>query len=87
MDQNGCYQMCLTNSSFQNLPAGDVVDELLLKEWSTGVVNGQSDVNGTFSFDGFLGEYVVNVEFGNRTYNSTFFISKGDETTHFSIQL
>ncbi|KAK1419330.1 hypothetical protein QVD17_28495 [Tagetes erecta] len=87
MDPNGCYQMCLTDPSFQNLPAGDVVDELLLKEWSTGVVNGQSDVNGTFSFNGCLGEYVVNVEFGNRTFNSTLFISKGDETIHFSIQL
>ncbi|KAL7604449.1 hypothetical protein Lser_V15G17141 [Lactuca serriola] len=87
MDPNGCYQMCLTDSNFHNLPAGDVVDKLLLKEWSTGVVNGQSDFDGTFSFDGFLGEYMVNVDFQNRTSNSTFYISKGDDTTHFSIHL
>ncbi|KAI3499329.1 hypothetical protein L1887_35125 [Cichorium endivia] len=87
MDSDGCYQMCLTDSKFHNLPAGDVVDKLLLKEWSTGMVNGQSDLDGTFSFDGFLGEYMVNVDFGNRTSNSTFFISKGDGTAHFSIQL
>ncbi|KAI3774300.1 hypothetical protein L1987_48850 [Smallanthus sonchifolius] len=86
MDPEGCYQMCLTDPNFQNPPAGDVVDKLLLKEWSTGVVNGQSDEDGTFSFDGFLGEYMVNVNFGNRTSNSTFFIYKG-ETNHFSIQL
>ncbi|KAI3718320.1 hypothetical protein L6452_19184 [Arctium lappa] len=87
MDPKGCYQMCLKDANFQNLPAGDVVDKLIIKEWSTGVVNAQSDEDGTFSFDGFLGEYVVNVDFGNKTSNSTFFISKGDETTHFSIQL
>ncbi|KAL8188656.1 hypothetical protein R6Q57_029676 [Mikania cordata] len=87
MDPNGCYQMCLTDPNFQNLPAGDVVDRLLLKEWSTGVVNGQSDEDGNFSFDGFLGEYIVNVEFENRISNSTFFIYKGDETIHISFQL
>ncbi|XP_024989373.1 uncharacterized protein LOC112523933 [Cynara cardunculus var. scolymus] len=87
MDPMGCYQMCLTDANFQNLPAGDVVDRLIFKEWSTAVVNGESDEDGTLSFDGFLGEYVVNVDFGNKTSNSTFFISKGDETIHFSIQL
>nr|XP_043625464.1 endo-1,4-beta-xylanase 5-like [Erigeron canadensis] len=87
MDPNGCYQMCLTDSNFQNLPAGDVVDRLLLEEWSTGIVNGQSDEDGTFSYNGFLGEYMVNVELENRNFNSTLFISKGDETIHFSIQI
>ncbi|WMV38631.1 hypothetical protein MTR67_032016 [Solanum verrucosum] len=37
LHSNGCYQMCLTDTNFHNLPAGDIVDNLL-KEWQTGVV-------------------------------------------------
>ncbi|GAV88400.1 Glyco_hydro_10 domain-containing protein [Cephalotus follicularis] len=81
----GCYQMCLTDDSFQNLPAGDLVDKLI-KEWQTGVVEGQTDDHGSYSFYGFLGEYKVSVMYGNRTVNSTFPLSRGDETKHFSIQ-
>ena len=32
---NGCYQMCLTDNNFQNLPTGETVDKLL-KEWKLG---------------------------------------------------
>ncbi|XP_019257097.1 PREDICTED: uncharacterized protein LOC109235440 isoform X2 [Nicotiana attenuata] len=83
---NGCYQMCLTDNYFHNLPAGDVVDNLL-KEWQTGVVNGQADEHGSFSFSGFLGEYKITVIFGNRTAISTFSLYRGDETRHLNIQL
>ncbi|GMY05478.1 endo-1,4-beta-xylanase 5-like isoform X1 [Fagus crenata] len=83
---NGCYEMCLTDSNFQNLPAGDVVDKLL-KEWQTGVVEGQTDDHGSYSFYGFLGEYQVSVTYGNRRANSTFSLSRGDETRHYNIQL
>ncbi|KAK3028677.1 hypothetical protein RJ639_037857 [Escallonia herrerae] len=82
----GCYEMCLTDNNLRNLPAGDVVDKLL-KEWHTGVVGGQTDDHGSFSFDGFLGEYKVTVSYANKTANSTFALCQGDETRHFSIQL
>ncbi|KAL2460072.1 Glycosyl hydrolase family 10 protein [Abeliophyllum distichum] len=82
----GCYQMCLTDNNFQNLPAGNVVDTLL-KEWQTGAVEGQTDDHGSFSFDGFLGEYNVTVNYGNRTANSSFTLCRDDETKHWNIQL
>ncbi|WVZ25268.1 hypothetical protein V8G54_003812 [Vigna mungo] len=37
---NGCYQMCLTNKNFKNLPAGDV---------KTGRVEGVTNVHGSYS--------------------------------------
>ncbi|XP_027112047.1 endo-1,4-beta-xylanase 5-like [Coffea arabica] len=83
---NGCYQMCLTDNNFRNLPAGDVVDNLL-KEWQTGAVEGQTDDHGSFSFYGFFGEYKVTVCYGNRTVTSTFSLCQGDETRHLNIQL
>ena len=83
---NGCYEMCLTDKNFNNLPAGDVVDNLL-KEWQTGEIKGQTDEHGSYSFYGFLGEYKVNVGYGNRTAKSTFSLCRSDETKHFSIQL
>ncbi|XVE93831.1 hypothetical protein REPUB_Repub01dG0228600 [Reevesia pubescens] len=82
----GCYKMCLTDTNFKNLPAGDVVDNLL-KEWQTGEIKGQTDEHGSCSFYGFLGEYKVIVSYSNRTANSTFSLCRSDETKHFSIQL
>ncbi|XVE67137.1 hypothetical protein DITRI_Ditri08aG0136600 [Diplodiscus trichospermus] len=82
----GCYEMCLTDENLNNLPAGDVVDNLL-KEWQTREIEGQTDEHGSYSFYGFLGEYKVNVSYGNRTANSTFSLYRSDETKHFSIQL
>jgi len=63
LHSNGCYQMCLTDTNFHNLPAGDIVDNLL-KEWQTGVVQGETDEHGSFNFSVFLGEYKINVKFG-----------------------
>lgn len=83
---NGCYEMCLTDNNLQNLPAGDVVDNLL-KEWQTGKIEVQTDEHGSHSFFGFLGEYRVSVKYGNRTANSTFSLCQGEETRHVSIQL
>ncbi|OVA19635.1 Glycoside hydrolase [Macleaya cordata] len=82
----GCYQMCLTDTDLHNLPAGDFVDKLL-QEWRTGEIKDQTDEYGSFSFYGFLGEYKVNVRYGDRFSNSTFSLLKGDETRHFNIQL
>ncbi|CAK9162088.1 unnamed protein product [Ilex paraguariensis] len=83
---NGCYRMCLTDNDFHNLPAGDVVDNLL-KEWQTGLVGGQTDDHGSFSFYGFLGEYKVTINHGNQTATSTFSLCRGDETRHLNIQV
>ncbi|XP_057493837.1 endo-1,4-beta-xylanase 5-like [Actinidia eriantha] len=83
---NGCYQMCLTDNNFRNLPAGDVVDKLL-KEWQTGVEVGQTDEHGAYSFYGFLGEYEATVSYGKKTAKSTFSLCRSDETKHFNIQL
>ncbi|XP_048320813.2 endo-1,4-beta-xylanase 5 isoform X2 [Ziziphus jujuba] len=83
---NGCYQMCLTDNDFHNLPAGDVVDKLLM-EWQTGEIEGLTDERGSYSFNGFLGEYKVSVKYGNQTASSTFSLNRGGETRHFSIQL
>ncbi|CAN0846050.1 Endo-1,4-beta-xylanase 5, partial [Linum grandiflorum] len=86
LDPKGCYEMCLTDNDMNNLPAGDTVDKLL-KEWSTGEVNGSSDEQGSYSFYGYLGEYSVKVEYGGRVVNSTLALSKGDETKQFSIRV
>ncbi|XP_043712788.1 endo-1,4-beta-xylanase 5-like isoform X2 [Telopea speciosissima] len=83
---NGCYQMCLTDNDLRNLPAGDVVDKLL-QEWQTGELEGQTDEHGSYSFYGFLGEYKAYARYGDKAANTTFSLSRGDETRHFSIQL
>ncbi|KAL3814034.1 hypothetical protein ACJIZ3_015302 [Penstemon smallii] len=80
----GCYQMCLTDNNFNNLPAGDVVDSLL-KEWQTAAVEGETDEHGAFTFNGFLGEYMVTVSYNNRTVYSTLSLCQGDETKHLYI--
>ncbi|MFQ6667678.1 hypothetical protein Gotur_033611 [Gossypium turneri] len=82
----GCYEMCLTDENFKNLPAGDVVDKLL-KEWESGEMKGVTDEHGSYSFYGFLGEYKVNVGYGDRAANFTFSLPRSLETKHFSIHL
>ncbi|KAL8130414.1 hypothetical protein V2J09_019569 [Rumex salicifolius] len=82
----GCYQMCLTDENIQNLPAGDTVDRLL-GEWQTGTVKGVSGQLGSFDFHGFLGDYVLVVEYGDRQANLTFSIDQGDETKHLNVQI
>ncbi|CAK8569330.1 unnamed protein product [Lathyrus sativus] len=82
----GCYQMCLTDNDLKNLPSGDMVDKLL-QEWQTGRVEGVTEEHGSHSFYGFLGEYRVSVEYGNRTIDSTFSLSSGDETRHVTVTL
>ncbi|KAL3630266.1 hypothetical protein CASFOL_023250 [Castilleja foliolosa] len=85
--RGSCYQMCLTDSDFNNLPAGNTVDKLL-KEWETGILETQqTDEHGSYSFFGFLGEYKVTANYGTKTVDSTFSLSSGKETKHFYIQL
>lgn len=82
----GCYQMCLTDNDFKNLPSGDVVDKLL-QEWQSGRVEGITDEHGSHSFYGFLGEYRVSVRYRNRTTDSTFSLGRGEETRHVTVTL
>ncbi|KAL8027843.1 hypothetical protein ABFS82_14G120200 [Erythranthe guttata] len=84
--RGGCYQMCLTDGDFNNLPAGETVDNLL-KEWDTGILNGQTDEHGSYTFFGFLGEYKVTAKYGNATFDSTFSLPRGKETKQFNIQM
>ncbi|CAE6150566.1 unnamed protein product [Arabidopsis arenosa] len=83
---NGCYQMCLTDDKFRNLPAGDVVDQKLL-EWKTREVKATTDDHGSFSFFGFLGEYRVGIIYQGKTVNSSFSLSQGPETKHVRLQI
>ncbi|CAH2075838.1 unnamed protein product [Thlaspi arvense] len=83
---SGCYQMCLTDDKFQNLPAGDVVDKKLI-EWTTGEVNAATDDHGSFSFLGFLGEYRVGIMYEGKTVNSSFSLSRDPQTKHVRLQI
>ncbi|CAM0871685.1 unnamed protein product [Alopecurus aequalis] len=56
----GCYVMCLTDNSFNNLPQGDVVDRLLA-EWRTAAQTGTTDAQGYFQAEVAHGEYKVTV--------------------------
>ncbi|KAJ4962579.1 hypothetical protein NE237_022518 [Protea cynaroides] len=86
LGSNGCYEMCLTDNEFHNLPAGDVVDKLL-QEWQTREREGHTDEHGSYSFYGFLGEYKAYASYGDKSFSTTFSLSRGHETKHFSIQL
>ncbi|KMT01420.1 hypothetical protein BVRB_9g214290 [Beta vulgaris subsp. vulgaris] len=86
LDPKGCYQMCLTDNNFNNLPAGDTVDKLL-EEWQTRRVEGVTDQLGSFSFHGFLGEYTIMVKHGNKTKNLSLSLSGGHETRFVNLQL
>lgn len=87
LDQGGsCYQMCLTDTNFRNLPAGDVVDKLL-KEWQSRDIKGNTNVHGSYSFSAFLGEHEVSVSYGNATRSVTFSLDGSQETKHINIQL
>ncbi|XP_010431807.1 PREDICTED: uncharacterized protein LOC104716145 [Camelina sativa] len=82
----GCYEMCLTDDKFRNLPAGDMVDQKLI-EWKTGEVKATTDDHGTSSFDGFLGEYRVGIIYQGKTVNTSFSLSRSHETKHVRLQI
>ncbi|XP_052154604.1 endo-1,4-beta-xylanase 5-like [Oryza glaberrima] len=87
MDTNAsCYQMCLTNQNFTNLPAGDVVDKLL-GEWQTKETLGTTNDRGSFNFSAFLGEYKLSVTYLNLTAEGTFSLAHSDDTKHINIRL
>ncbi|KVI01923.1 Carbohydrate-binding, CenC-like protein [Cynara cardunculus var. scolymus] len=53
---NGCYRMCLTDSSFRNLPTGDVVDKII-REFFGAVVTATTDANGFYDTSLLHGDY------------------------------
>ncbi|GJN30615.1 hypothetical protein PR202_gb18936 [Eleusine coracana subsp. coracana] len=56
----GCYVMCLTDNSFNNLPQGDVVDRLIA-EWRATPRGATTDAQGYFEAELPHGEYKVTV--------------------------
>lgn len=59
----GCWQMCLTDNNFKNLPSGDVVDKLL-NEWGFSrkhVITGTADASGFYETSLFHGDYELNI--------------------------
>ncbi|KAL3356623.1 hypothetical protein AABB24_017335 [Solanum stoloniferum] len=81
----GCYQTCLTDEKFQNLPTGDVIDQLLLNEWTTGTKRGKTNEFGSYNFRGFLGEFKVSILYNRTIVNSTFSLGHGVDTKHITI--
>ncbi|PON90538.1 Glycoside hydrolase [Trema orientale] len=58
----GCWQMCLTDNNFKNLPTGDVVDRLMA-EWGlrNDVVIGKSNAYGFYGTSLLHGDYQVRI--------------------------
>jgi len=56
----GCYRICLTDNNFKNLPAGDVVDQLI-NEWGRAQISGMTDQNGYFEASLFHGDYEMEI--------------------------
>lgn len=83
----GCYEMCLTDYKFKNLPTGELIDQLLLKEWRTGTKRGNTNEFGSYSFRGFLGEYKVVVVYNRKVIESFFSLGRAVETKHITIRL
>lgn len=56
----GCYRICLVDSNFRNLPAGNVVDKLI-SEWRGNKLSGTTDQNGFFDASLFHGDYNLEI--------------------------
>ncbi|MED6170027.1 hypothetical protein PIB30_026743 [Stylosanthes scabra] len=73
----GCYKLCLTDSNFKNLPAGDVVDKLL-HEWGLSKFSANTDHNGFIHVSLFHGDYNLEINHPLNNNNYTF-------THHFQV--
>ncbi|XP_060216850.1 endo-1,4-beta-xylanase 5-like [Lycium barbarum] len=56
----GCYKMCLTDNSFQNLPSGNIVDKFM-QELSNKGFQGNTDSNGYLKTSLFHGDYQAKI--------------------------
>uniref|UniRef100_K4D1C6 GH10 domain-containing protein n=1 Tax=Solanum lycopersicum TaxID=4081 RepID=K4D1C6_SOLLC len=66
LGKGGCYRMCLTDYKFNNLPTGDLIDQLLLREWKTGTQRGKTNEFGYYNFRGFLREYELRTKISHK---------------------
>ncbi|KAA8536280.1 hypothetical protein F0562_028758 [Nyssa sinensis] len=66
----GCYQMCLTDNNFRNLPTGDVVDKLM-REWKQDGSIGTTDTEGIFETSLFHGDYELTITHSGVTNSSS----------------
>ncbi|XP_050366316.1 endo-1,4-beta-xylanase 5-like [Argentina anserina] len=68
----GCYQMCLTDENFNNLPTGDVVDKLL-REWGYWATSEsfRTDSNGYFVASLPHGDYDVKISSNSSDVDSS----------------
>jgi hypothetical protein len=65
------------NGDFTNKPSGARVDQLLLDEWRTAGVTGQTDGSGDpFIFRGFYGNYSAEITYNGQTYTDQFTVLK-----------
>lgn len=68
---------CTVNGDFSNKPSGARIDQLLLNEWRTTGVVGQTDSSGSpFIFRGFYGDYNAQVTVNGQTYQVPFTVFK-----------
>ncbi|KAJ9551984.1 hypothetical protein OSB04_016029 [Centaurea solstitialis] len=61
----GCYRMCLTDNNFQNLPTGDVVDEII-SQFFGAVVTATTDANGFYEASLVHGDYQLSFAHSDR---------------------
>jgi GH35 family endo-1,4-beta-xylanase len=84
----GCYVMCLTDNSFNNLPQGDVVDRLIA-EWRATPRAGSTDAQGYFEAELVHGEYKVTVSHPalNSSISRSVKVELGSGSDHYFIDM
>ncbi|CAA0812380.1 Glycosyl hydrolase family 10 protein [Striga hermonthica] len=65
INPSGCYQMCLTDFNFRNLPTGDVVDNFISQLSHATDLPGTTDSNGIYKTRLHHGQYEVKVDHPN----------------------
>ncbi|KAI3755467.1 hypothetical protein L1987_55268 [Smallanthus sonchifolius] len=78
----GCYRMCLTDNSFNNLPTGDVVDKII-REFFNVEVTATMDVNGFYETSLGHGDYEVSFE---DNYQSEKLMKFPQMSQHFKVE-
>lgn len=66
----------LVRANLTPKPAYNVLKQLITEEWNTSE-NGQTASDGAFYFDGYHGDYTVEVVYNGKTYNATMRVDKG----------
>lgn len=84
----GFYATALTDMSFNNTPAGDVVDKLI-KEWKPEDLKAHTDEGGFFGTSLLHGEYEITVinPITNSSSTSRFEVTKDSSDKIFHLQM